>query len=194
MACRLIQNVKHSNEYNAGGITNIYMMDIHDFGTYIFRDDSLYDQCYVSEILLSDRDGLIKPFSKFMEIGSVNESNFTENQDKGMFRQELNTFVRTLDARKLSDLLIAKANKYVVAFRTSQDRFYAFGSDGGASLSFSQITGQLGEVSGYSVTITKNSMYPLFELSKNIFRDVIELITNESGTFVTAEDDCLIEI
>lgn len=194
MTCRLIQNVKHSNTYNAGGITNIYLMDIRDFGAYIFRDDRLYNQCYVSDILITAGDGAIKPFTKFVEIGAVNESGFTESQEKGMFKQELNTFVRTLDSYKLSDLLIAKTNKYVVAFRTSQDRFYAFGSDGGASVAFSQITGQMGEVSGYSLSISKHSIYPLFELSKNIFRDVVELLVTESGSFITTEDDCLIEI
>ena len=194
MSCRLIQNIKHGCEYNAGGITNIYLMDIRDFGSYIFRDDRLYNQCFVSDIVIPSEAGHIKPFSKFAEVGTVNESNFTESQDKGVYKQQLTTFVRTLDAQKLSDLLIANSNKHLVAFRTSQDKFYCFGSDGGASLSFSQITGQMGEVSGYNMTISKNSVFPLFEMTKNIFREVIQLLAIESGALVLTEDNYLIEI
>ncbi len=49
---------------------------------------------------------------------------------------------------------------------------YCFGSDGGASLSFSQTTGQVGETIGYQIAISKNSLFPLLELQSERFNKV----------------------
>lgn len=156
MSCFLTRNIKHTCEYNAGGIVSIFLLDIRDFVSYTFREDKLYTECYVENI----RAG-----ATYKEISTVDESNFTETQDNGIFKQELTTFVRSLEAEKLSSLLIASNNKYLVTFKTAQGRAFSFGSDSGASLSFSQTTGQTGEVSGYNITLAKNSIYPLFEVS-----------------------------
>ena len=104
-----------------------------------------------------------------------------------MYKQELATFVHTLKGEKLSNLLLAAVNKYLVAFRTSQGLMYSFGSDGGASLSFSQITGQTGEVSGYQIWIRKNSVYPLFEIEASRF-NTIPVLGTEDGRIVMTED------
>lgn len=156
MSCRLLKNIKHNCEYNAGGIINIFLVDIQDFIAYVFKDDKLYNQCFVESIKITAQNYIL--------LDSVDESNFTETQDNGVFKQELSTFIGTLEGEKTSSLLLANSNKYVVIFQTSQGRAFSFGSDGGASISFSQITGQLGESSGYSITIDKNSIYPLFEI------------------------------
>ncbi len=178
MTCRLLQNIKHTCDYNPGGITNLYLLDIRDFGAYQFAGEGLFDKCYVNRIL-SD--------VSFLEIGAVNESTFTETQENGMYKQELATFVHTLKGEKLSNLLLAAVNKYLVAFRTSQGLMYSFGSDGGASLSFSQITGQTGEVSGYQIWIRKNSVYPLFEIEASRF-NTIPVLGTEDGRIVMTED------
>ena len=118
----------------------------------------------------------------------MNESTFTESYENGIYNQELTTFVRTLSAEKLSNLLLAKVNRYLIVFRTSQGLMYTFGSDGGASLSHTQITGQMGEASGYQVTISKHSIYPLFEVDPTRF-NVIEVIGTENKRIVTTEDN-----
>lgn len=156
MSCFLFRNIKHSCEYNAGGIASIYLLDIRDFVSYVFLNDKLYTECYAEKIIVA---------SDYIELSSVDESNFTESQDNGIFKQELTTFIRSLEAEKLSSLLLASANRYLVTFKTLQGRAFSFGSDAGASLSFSQATGQTGEVSGYTITLSKNSIYPLFEVS-----------------------------
>jgi len=72
--------------------------------------------------------------------------------------------VRELEAEKLSSLLIASVNKYLVAYIDNQGRAFVFGSDGGASFSFTQQTGQLNGGSGYQITLSKQSVYPQFEV------------------------------
>lgn len=156
MSCFLVRNIKHTCEYNAGGIASIFLLDIRDFVSYTFREDKLYTECYVENI---------KAVADYIEISSVDESNFTETQDSDIYKQELSTYVKSLDADKLSDLLRAKSNKYLAVFRTLQGRAFTFGSDGGVSLSFTQQTGQIGEASGYSIKLTKQSIYPLFEVN-----------------------------
>ncbi|GAB6122266.1 hypothetical protein [Dysgonomonas termitidis] len=178
MTCRLLQNIKHTCDYNPGGITGIYLLDIRDFGAYQFTDEGLFSKCYVERI---------KSDVPFVEMGAVNESTFTETQENGIYKQGLTTFVHTIKGEKSSDLLLASTNKYLVAFRTSQGLMYSFGSDGGASLSFSQITGQLGETSGYQISISKNSVYPLFEIDASRF-NTIPVLGTEERQIVMTED------
>ncbi len=178
MTCRLLQNIKHTCDYNPGGITGIYLLDINDFAGYQFAGDIWLDTCYVEKI--DSPDG-------FLELDTVAESTFVESHENEIFKQELNTFIHTLEGSKLSDLLIANVNKYVVTFRTSQGKMYSFGSDGGASLSFSQITGQMGEVSGYQIKLSKNSVYPLFEVNAERFNTVSVLATEDNLVLKTED-------
>lgn len=180
MGCKLIQNIKHTCGYNAGGITAIYLLDIDDFVSYRFEDDNLYAGCMV--------DTIKKKPGEYLQMDTVSESNFTETQDNGIFRQTLSTFVGTLTASKTSDLLLAAGNKYLIVFRTSLGRFYSFGSDGGASIAFTQQSGQLTEASGYNITITKNSVYPLFEVNAVKFDKIFALGT-ESRVLIPTEDN-----
>lgn len=156
MSCRLIQNIKHNCEYNAGGIKNIYLLDIRDFISYKFLGDKLYNECFVEEINVGAM--------KYIELDTIETSNYTETLDNDIYRQRLSTFIRVLDSEKTSNLLLANSNKYLIIFRTNEGKTFCFGSDGGASVIFSQLTGHMGESSGYSLTIDKNSIYPLFEI------------------------------
>lgn len=181
MTCRLIQNIKHTCDYNPGGITEIYLLDIRDFITYYFTNDSLYDSC--------DIDRVIMPLDvDYIQLDVVSESNFTESNDNGLFKQQLTTFVGTLGHKKTSDALLASINKYVVFFRTTQGKVYSFGSDGGASFSFTQATGQTGGTSGYNITLSKNSTYPLFEVDAYKFNKTLVLGT-ENHIVVSTEDE-----
>lgn len=170
MGCKLIQNIKHSCEYNAGGITEIYLLDIEDFIAYQFDGDALYDGCMVDTIKTQNVD--------YLRMDTVNESNFTETQDNGIFKQTLSTFVGTPEASKTFNLLLSAGRKYLVVFKTSQGKFYSFGSDGGATVAFSLQTGQLNEASGYNITISKNSIYPLFEVNAGKFNKIFVLGTH----------------
>lgn len=153
MSCRLFQDIKHSCEYNHGGMSTIKLLDINDFAGYKFEDDLNFDESRI-ELIYNTGDYII--------LDSVNESNFTESYNNGIYTQQLTTFVRTINHQKTSSLLLASSGKYVVVFY-SNNWIYTFGSDGGASVSFNQQTGQMGEVMGYNITIYKDSIYPLFE-------------------------------
>jgi len=142
--------------YDSGGIKDIYLLDIRDFISYQFKDDKLYNECLVESIKIGVPD--------YIELDVINESNYTETNDSGIYTQELTTFIRSLDYAKTFSLLQASSNKYLIIFRTSQGKTFSFGSDGGVSIRFSQSSGQLGESSGYQITISKNSIYPLFEI------------------------------
>lgn len=159
MTCRLTKNIKHSCEYSPGGIKEILLLDIRDFGGYRFKDDNLYNECYVESIGMRSEE--------YIHLDVVNESNFTETKANNSYKQELTTFVRNLEGQKTADLLLANSNKYLVLFKTYNNRVFAFGSDGGAALNFTQVTGQLGESSGYNITLQKESVYPLFEVAVN---------------------------
>ncbi len=178
MTCRLLKNITHTCEYNPGGIVAVYLLDIRDFFSYRFDDDGLFHSGFVS---------VIDSKEPFREIGTVNESAFTETCDNGVYKQQLTTFIRTLSGEKLSDLLVTASNKHLVAFRNSQGKIYCFGSDGGASLAFSQISGQVGETAGYQVTITKESVYPLFETDPERF-NTVPVLGTEFPQVVKTED------
>lgn len=156
MNCKLFKDIKATCLYNPGGISAVYLLDIRDFMTYRFKEDNLYEKAYV-EAVYRDFD------AQYLSLESVDESNFTEEKSKGVYTQTLSTFVHTLDAEKLERLLLAESNRYLVVFRTLQDTWFTFGSDGGAEIKFTQITGQVGETNGYAVTVSMESDYPLFE-------------------------------
>lgn len=182
MSYFLTNDIQHTLEYNSGGISHIYLLDIRHFVSYTFKDDKRYDQCLVDAI---------SAIGQYVELSTVAESNFTESQSNGIYKQELTSFVRSVEGQKLSDLLVANAGKYLIVFKTYQDRYFTFASDGGASLSFSQQAGQSGNASGYALTISKNSLYPLFEVSPQ-FNNQDALATENSDVLVLENNEKII--
>lgn len=178
MSCKLFQDIKHSCEYNYGGISKIYLLDIHDFLKYKFTDDGNFQSCFVQYIYKT---------GDYIRLDIVNESNFIENYNKGIYTQQITTFVRGIDYSKTKSLLLAKNNKYLVVF-FSNNHIYTFGSDGGASITFNQQSGQLGEVSGYNITISKDSILPLFQVDKERFSRILALGT-ENDKIILSEDN-----
>lgn len=162
MNCKLLKNIKASCTYNPGGISEIHLLDLRDFITYRFKEDNLFNNAFVETIF--------RPYtSQYISLEAVSESNFTESKDaKGNYKQTLSTFVHTLSAEKLESLLLAEVNRYIVVFKTLQQTWFTFGTSEGASVSFSQLTGETTEANGYNVTITADSIYPLFEASDDV--------------------------
>jgi hypothetical protein len=154
MDYKLTSDIKSASGYNAGGVSRIWLLDIEDFASYQFEENNSGCLRMVTSVVAS---------SPFIELGIMADANFTEDRVDNVFRQKLSAFVEPLSAENSAKLLIATGNKYLVLFRSPQGKFFTFGSDGGASLSFAQQTGVGNESSGYAVTIVKNSIYPLFE-------------------------------
>lgn len=151
-----MNNIKRTLGYNLGGITHIWLLNIENFISYKFEHDKLPDKCLVSNIIAS---------AEFIEADAISESNYTETYHEGVYKQKLATFIYPLTSEKLVNLLTVKKAKYLVAFRTISNRFFCFGADGGASITFSQQTGKDGDNQGYSISIQKSSSQPLFEMA-----------------------------
>ncbi len=157
MGCYLTRNILHSGEYNSGGISGILLLDVRHFDSYRFKSDGLFDTCFVEAVRVSSSLG-------YNYISVTDETEFSETCTDGIYTQELQTFVRGQEAGKTSGLLLASNNRYVVIFTTYSGRAFTFGSDGGAKAVFSQTSGLYTQTpGGYSVTLTKQSVFPLFE-------------------------------
>lgn len=180
MSCRLIEDIRHTCEYNGGGITEIYLLDIRDFLACEFRDDALYDSFFIDRILKED--------TPYIVLDNVAESAFSETCDNGLYTQQLTTFVRTLDSVKTAGGVLAAMNKYLVVFRNTQGYVYAFGADGGAAFSFAQASGQAGQAAGYNITLSKSSVYPLFQVDETKFNKIL-VLGDESGRILMTENE-----
>lgn len=181
----IITGIDRYTGYNTGGISHIFLLDIRSFLAYRFTNDMLFDECFVESVRISDYN--------YINVETIEQSKFQESNDNGIYRQQLTTFVRKLGASKTSNLLLANASKYLVLFKTYENKYFCFGSDGGAKVSFSQISGEIGGSSGYNLTIDKSSIYPLFQI--NFYNRIIEsLLTSENEHLITTEDNYFIPI
>lgn len=181
----IITGIEKHTGYNTGGISNIFLLNIRSFIAYRFTDDMLFDECFVESVRISDYN--------YMEVETIESSKFQESIDNGIYKQQLTTFVRKLGATKTSNLLKTNATKYLVMFKTYENKYFCFGSDGGATVSFSQISGEIGGSSGYNLTINKSSVYPLFQINFNN-RIIESLLTTENNQLITTEDNYFIPI
>lgn len=181
----IITGIEKHTGYNTGGISNIFLLDIRSFIAYRFTDDMLFDECFVESVRISDYN--------YMEVETIESSKFQESMDNGIYKQQLTTFVRKLGAAKTSNLLKTNTTKYLVMFKTYENKYFCFGSDGGATVSFSQISGEIGGSSGYNLTINKSSVYPLFQINFNN-RIIESLLTTENNQLITTEDNYFIPI
>ena len=176
MAYKLTKGINSLNEYNLGGISHIWLLNIDDFITYKFKDDGLHNSNYVDAIYKDN---------PFLEIGSIEETNLKESWVNGIYKQEVNTFIRTLSDEILSWFSYAANGRYVVVIRAMNDRHFVFGSDGGAKLSYSSQTGQVGELNGITLKLEKSSIYPLFEVNADTLKT--RVLGSESLVYLATE-------
>ncbi|PXV69243.1 hypothetical protein CLV62_101512 [Dysgonomonas alginatilytica] len=179
MAYKLTRGIDNLTEYNLGGISHIWLLNIDDFIAYQFRDDSLYNSGYVDAVYKS---------APFFDLGCVDETNLKETFGNGVYKQELSTFVHTLNEDTLNWVQHAMHGKYLIIFRTISDRYFTFGSDGGAKLSYSGQTGQTGEINGVTIKLEKNSIYPIFEVHSNAVSTSL-LVSQFLSCITTEESD-----
>ena len=184
MTTKLLNNILHTPDYNTGGVSRIYLLDVDDFVSYQFEGNQLYDKVLVEKMKVRSSD--------YITLDIVDETEFSENYANGIYKQELKTFVRTIDHSKTASLLAMQNRNYVVFFG-SNDGLYTFGSDGGASVSFNQQTGQMRGVAGYNLTIHKDSIYPLFEVDEARLNR-IDVLGAESLEAIVTEIGKLIQV
>lgn len=189
MGCRLTQNIRHTCDYNPGGIKEIYLLDQKSLMSYRFLNDNDFDSCFVEEIL---RPVVVNENHDYIRLDTIDESSFTETPEKGIYKQELQTFIRRLEADKTAQLLTAQENKYLVAYTTYEGKAFGFGLEEGATISFTQRSGQKGETSGYQINIRQNSLYPLFEIDPDTLK--YHLLASEDDVLMSTEDDQFVEV
>ena len=159
MNCR-IKSIVPSCGYRAEGIASIMLLDFDDFDGFRFEDDEPYSNCFVTDVL---RHGELSD----MEAPDM-VAKYTSTYQNGIYTHKIETFVSDLSAGLLSTLHLASRRRSVVFFRTNNGRYFGFGYEAGAKLSY---TSQTNDGIGSLVTITANSIYPLFEVSKDAFNE-----------------------
>lgn len=151
--CR-ITNIKPPCGYVVEGIAQIWMLDFDDFGGYRFRDNENYQNCYVTDVL---RTGTLIELSAPDMIAKYSS--------EGSYQHTVETFVNDLSAEVIANLHLATKRRYVVVFRLNSGRFFTFGYEAGAAVSYQ---GQTAEGQGAVVVLRAASIYPLFELENFI--------------------------
>jgi hypothetical protein len=148
MSCR-IGHIKPPCAYAVEGVERIWLLDFDDFAGYRFYEDGLYGVGYVEEILQ------LGPFREIDAPELVAKYSST-----GAYVHRVETFVGALKGSTLSELNLARKRPQVVLFKTLSQQYFTFGYEAGASIAH---TNQTNDGFGSSVTITANSIYPLFE-------------------------------
>lgn len=156
MDCKLNKNLTGECKYSISGIHSLWVLNIDDFQVYEFRDDKLYSEIYIDNIYIK---------GKWYELQTIDESKFTEKFANGGYTQELTTYISKFDSEIQAEILKTNKRKFLVLFRTNEGRYFVFGSDGGVPLTYTAETGTKGSSIGYSVTLSKNSQFPLFEVN-----------------------------
>lgn len=150
--CRINSLVPNCG-YNIDGIEAIRLLDFDDFGGFKFDGDGLYDSCYVSEVLQ-------RGDSSYVDIAAPDSAKYTSTLNNGTYTHTVETFIGDLSASLSSSLHLATKKRYIVLFRTKAGRYFVFGYEAGATVTY---VNQTADGLGSLVTISANSIYPLFE-------------------------------
>lgn len=138
------------------------LLDFDDFGGFRFEDDGLYDTCLVSNIL---RSGGLSDIDAPDMVAKYNS-----NYQNGVYTHKIETFIGDLSADLMSTLHLASKRRSLVFFRANNGRYFGFGYEAGAKLSY---TNQTNDGIGSLVTITASSIYPLFEVLGSAFGEYV---------------------
>lgn len=156
MNCKLNKDLTGDCKYSISGIHSLWVLNIDDFQVYEFRNDKLYSEIYIDNIYIK---------GKWYELQTIDDSKFTEKFANGGYTQELTTYISKFDSEIQAEILKTNKRKFLVLFRTNEGRYFVYGSDGGVPLIYTAETGAKGSSIGYSVTLSKSSQFPLFEVN-----------------------------
>lgn len=91
---------------------------------------------------------------------------YTSTVNNGLYAHQLETFVLDLNAELLASLHLATKRRQLVVFRTRGGRYFTFGYEGGARITYSV---QTADNLGAQLTASASSIYPLFEVDGGAF-------------------------
>jgi hypothetical protein len=164
MACtitgNLINNATCSYILN-GGINRAWIIDINDITLIEFQGDKR------PEIGLINR--MTYPTKSQIEINAdIENTKFSQKISDNNFSFQFETVVGVVDYITETNLQKALNQKFVVIFKTTEQKYFCFGLDSGASFSYS-----LDISNGYQITLTQSdSDYPLFQVANTVIRSV----------------------
>lgn len=154
MAVCKITNIAPMCAYNLEGIDSILLLDTDDFVGFRFEDDDLYNACIVEEVI---RTG------DFVSIPVSSSAKYSSTEQANVYSHSMETFLEGLSGAVMRKLFLAsKRRRYIVFFQTKDGKYFTFGYDSGASVTFSA---QTAEAVGTMLTIGGASSYPLFEVT-----------------------------
>lgn len=146
-----VANLKPPCGYTVEGLASIWLLDFEDFRGYRFDGDDLYSNCLVTDILRA---------ANFIEVSAPDL--VAKYSTSGSYIHSLETFVGTLDALTISNLHLATKRRYVVVFGGNNGKYYTFGYEAGAVVTYQN---QTAEGFGALININAPSRYPLFEVT-----------------------------
>lgn len=152
MACRISHIKRVSCSYNVEGVNAVKLLDIEDFEGFKFEDDRLYDVCKVVRISVS---------GDWVDVEIPDTAKYNSTLGGNVYTHTIETFIGELSAELSAVLHLATKRRSLVLFKTNMGRYFIFGSDAGATLSY---TSQTAEATGSLVTISASSKLPLFEV------------------------------
>lgn len=151
--CR-IQNLTPTCAYNGSGVTAVMLLDLEDFGGFVYENGEGYQSCYVQNILRTG-DFITVEFNDF-------PAQYSGPLASGIYSHSVEAFVSELSAEIISNLHLASKRPQLVVFKTWEGRYFTFGQETGAKVNY---TAQTTDGTGAAITFTQNSHYPLFEVS-----------------------------
>lgn len=157
------------------GIDDIQLLDFDDFNGFQFNGDDLYANCFVNAVLRS---------GDFVKVDTPETAKYSSSLQNGVYTHTLETFIGDLSAELEATLHLATKRRYIVLFRAKNGRYFLFGYEAGAVVTYAN---QTAEGVGSLVSITASSIYPLFETYEDAFINQIinaEFIPDfDSGAF-----------
>lgn len=158
--CR-IQTLTPSCSYNAAGVVALMLLDIEDFVGFVFEGEGLYQSCYVESVAR---------IGDFIELDFKDyPAQYSGQLNAGLYTHSVEAFIPELSAEILANLHLATKRPQLVLFKTQDGKIFTFGQDNGAKLTYS---GQTAENTGASINISQNSIYPLYEVSPDVFKEL----------------------
>lgn len=165
--------------YNVPGIERINLLDFDDYRRVEFDGDTLYNKGIISAIHYS---------GEAVEIEVTETSKYTSTLQNGVYNHKIETFINELSGHLLADLHLATKRRYFVLFKANNGRYFAFGYEAGATVIYTaQTEGGIGAM----VTISADSIYPLFE---SIDKFKLNVIGTEDRNILTTEEKQAIKI
>lgn len=138
--------------YVIEGVASIQLLDWEDFRAFAFFNSDLYANCKVIGI---------NRVASFTSLPAAN-AKYSSSQSGKLEIHTLETFVSELSAESLANLTLAKKRRYVPVFQLNNGKYYTYGYEAGASVSY---TNQSSDAIGSMVAISAASIYPLFEVT-----------------------------